>query len=78
MVEKYLESAEQHIKDTEGLILRQLELIHRLGASGQDIRSAERFLKLLEQGLERFKAHRDLVRLQASDGPPAKRDPLTG
>ncbi len=68
----YLDSADRHITETEGLIFRQQELIQRLSASGQDTASAARFLGLLEQTLERFRAHRDLVASHAPDGQISK------
>jgi hypothetical protein len=49
---------DRHIDELEGLVFRQHELIHRLGSSGQDTTSAERFLAMLNEALESARERR--------------------
>jgi hypothetical protein len=58
---RYLEAADRNIRDTEGLIVRQRELIQRMAAGGRETFYARRLLEALEDALERYRAQRALI-----------------
>jgi hypothetical protein len=58
---EHLAKAEQHIADGERRVAEQIILIGRMTEKGQDTALAEEFLQNLEQTLEQWRAHRELI-----------------
>jgi hypothetical protein len=56
-----LNLVEQHISETEGSIMRQLQRIEHLAADGRDTHEAEELLRTLEQSLAASHEHRQLL-----------------
>ena len=57
-----LDEAEQDIKKGEARISHQLALIDELRRDGHDTREAENLLWTLQQSLEAWKGHRNMIR----------------
>jgi hypothetical protein len=58
---EHLAQADRHIAEGETRVAEQIALIERMAKQGQDITLAEEFLRNLEQSLEQFRNHRQLI-----------------
>lgn len=61
MEARHLVLADRHIAEGEARIIRQADLVERLGASGASTEAAEDFLDLLRHTLIGWRAHRELI-----------------
>lgn len=59
--ERHLAEANRHIAEAEERVGRQEQLVSRLAAAGHDTAEAEGLLKLLHQGLDLVRAHRQMI-----------------
>jgi len=57
----HLAQADQYIAEGEMRVAEQKALIERMTEQGQDTALAEEFLRNLEQTLEQFRNHRQLI-----------------
>ncbi len=53
--------ADVDLKDGEGRVMRQWDLVSELRATGHDTREAERLADLLADTLRHWKRHRELI-----------------
>jgi hypothetical protein len=58
---EHLAQADQYIAQGETRVAEQIALIERMTEQGQDTALAEEFLRNLEQTLEQFRSHRQLI-----------------
>jgi hypothetical protein len=58
---EHLAQADQYIVEGETRVAEQIALIERMTEQGQDTALAEEFLRNLEQTLEQFRNHRQLI-----------------
>jgi translation initiation factor 2B subunit (eIF-2B alpha/beta/delta family) len=58
---EHLAQADQHIVDGEKRVAEQMALIKRMTEQGQDTSLTQDFLQNLEQTLEQWHAHRQLI-----------------